>query len=89
MKNRPVRVIAVASLMAASGGAQVMAGVHGALSLWEAVWLAGTVGALFAAGLLAGAPADSQKMISGSLNSLNRSVQKNSVDGSPSRSTEI
>ena len=38
-----------AALLACSGGAQVLAGVSGGLSVWESIWLAVTVCALFGA----------------------------------------
>ncbi|MBB5801135.1 hypothetical protein F4560_000903 [Saccharothrix ecbatanensis] len=61
MNNRPVRTLAVAALLATSAGAQVMAGVDGGLTVAQVAWLAGTVLAAGAAGLLTGSPVERKK----------------------------
>lgn len=58
VKNQPVRTLAVAVLLATSAGAQVMAGVDGPMTVRVAGWLAGTVLAAGAAGMLTGSSSD-------------------------------
>jgi hypothetical protein len=60
MRRPSIRTLALATLLASSGGAQVMAGATGGVTARLALWLLVTIAAAGAAGLLSG-PIDHKK----------------------------